>query len=302
MKGLRLGIPTMAAAALSIMGGLAISADTAGCAPNTFKDCEMCPQMVVIPPGTFVMGSPEKEKYRDEDEGQHKVTITYSFAVSKGPITWDQWEACARDAMCDGQAVETALRLDRDGKPIQKYVDHGRGNHPVVGVSWWDAQVFIGWLNRKIGKEKYRLLSESEFEYAARAGTATAYWWGDEPSHEYANYGNDVGQDLGGVAMGRDVWENSTSPICSFPTNAFGLCDMHGNIYQWIEDCYETKIASLPADGSPVKSGNCAVRGFRSNSFESNPKTMRSANRAFVYAPNTRGRNYLGFRVAKALK
>ena len=204
--------------------------------------------------------------------------------------------------MCDGQAVETALRLDRDGRPIQNYVDHGRGNHPVVGVSWWDAQVFIGWLNRKTGKEKYRLLSESEFEYGARAGTTTTYWWGNEPSHDYANYGKEVDQDLGGMAAGRDVWENSTSPICSFPTNAFGLCDMHGDIYQWIEDCYETNIASLPTDGSAVKDGNCAVRGFRSNSFESNPKSLRSANRAFVYAPNTRGRNYLGFRVAKTIK
>jgi formylglycine-generating enzyme required for sulfatase activity len=302
MKRLRPGILVMAAAVLSIAGGLATSADAAERAAKTFKDCEMCPEMVVIPPGTFIMGSPETEKNRDKDEGVHKVTIAYSFAVSKGPITWDQWEACARDAMCDGQAVETALRLDSEGRPIQNYVDHGRGNHPVVGVSWWDAKVFIGWLNRKTGKEKYRLLSESEFEYAARAGTTTTYWWGNEPSHDYANYGKEVGQDLGGMAAGRDVWENSTSPICSFPTNAFGLCDMHGNIYQWIEDCYETNIASLPTDGSAVKGGNCAVRGFRSNSFESNPKSLRSANRAFVYAPNTRGRNYLGFRVAKTIK
>ena len=302
MKRLHLGIPIMAAAVLSIMGGSAISADAAQRAVKTFKDCEMCPEMVVIPPGTFIMGSPETEKDRDKDEGVHKVTIAYSFAVSKGPITWDQWEACARDAMCDAQAVETALRLDREGRPIQNYADHGRGNHPVVGVSWWDAQVFIGWLNRKTGKEKYRLLSESEFEYAARAGTTTTYWWGNEPSHDYANYGKEVGQDLGGMAAGRDVWENSTSPICSFPTNAFGLCDMHGNIYQWIEDCYETNIALLPTDGSAAKGGNCAVRGFRSNSFESNPKSMRSANRAFMYAPNTRGRNYLGFRVVKTLK
>ena len=302
MKRLHLGIPMMAAAVLSIMGGLATSPEAAERAAKTFKDCEICPEMVVIPPGTFIMGSPETEKDRDKDEGVHKVTIAYSFAVSKGPITWDQWEACARDAVCDGQAVETALRLDRDGRPIQNYVDHGRGNHPVVGVSWWDAQVFIGWLNRKTGNEKYRLLSESEFECAARAGTTTTYWWGNESSHDYANYGKEVGQDLGGMAAGRDVWENSTSPICSFPTNAFGLCDMHGNIYQWIEDCYETNIASLPADGSAVKGGNCAVRGFRSNSFESNPKSLRSANRAFVYAPNTRGRNYLGFRVAKTIK
>ncbi len=301
MKRLHPGIAAVAAAALCLTAGLETSVDAAERAGKTFKDCATCPEMVVVPPGTFIMGSPETEKDRDKDEGQHKVTIAYSFAVSRGPITWDQWEACARDAMCDGQAVETALRFDREGKPIQKYVDHGRGNHPVVGVSWWDAQVFVGWLNKKTGKEKYRLLSESEFEYAARAGTTTAYWWGNEPSHDYANYGREVGQGLGGVASGRDVWENSTSPICSFPTNAFGLCDMHGNIYQWIEDCYETDITLLPTDGSPVKSGNCAVRGFRSNSFESNPKTMRSANRAFQYAPSTRGRNYLGFRVAKNL-
>jgi formylglycine-generating enzyme required for sulfatase activity len=302
MKRLHLGLSILAAAALSLMGGPATDADAAGRAARTFRDCAACPEMVIIPPGTFVMGSPETEKDRDKDEGSHKVTIAYSFAVSKGPITWDQWEACVSDTMCNGKAVEAALKLDRDGKPIQDYAGHSHGQHPVVGVSWQDAQAYVGWLNRKVGKEKYRLLSESEFEYAARAGTTTAYWWGNEPSHDYANYGKDAGADLGGMAAGRDVWEDSTSPICSFPTNAFGLCDMHGNIYQWIEDCYETNIPSLPTDGSAVKSGNCAVRGFRSNSFESSPKTMRSANRAFVYAPDTRGRNYLGFRVAKTLK
>jgi formylglycine-generating enzyme required for sulfatase activity len=299
MKRLRLGIPMLAAAMLSLMGG---PATAAGRAARTFKDCRTCPEMVVIAPGVFTMGSPETEKGRDSDEGQHKVTIAYSFAVSKGPVTWDQWEACVRDAVCNGPAVEAALRLDREGKPIQNYAGHAHGHHPVVGVSWQDAQAYVGWLNRKVGKENYRLLSESEFEYAARAGTTTAYWWGNEPSHDYANYGKDAGKDLGGMAAGRDVWENSTSPICSFAMNAFGLCDMHGNIYQWIEDCYETNIPSLPTDGSAVKSGNCAVRGFRSNSFESNSKTLRSANRAFVYPPDTRGRNYLGFRVAKTLK
>ena len=302
MKRPRLFIRMFAAAGLIIIGGSAASAESADHAALTFRDCRICPEMVVVPPGTFVMGSPETEKDRDKDEGQHKVTIAYSFAVSKGPITWDQWEACVRDAMCDGKAVEAALRLDRDGKPIQDYAGHAHGQHPVVGVSWQDAQSYVGWLNRKVGKENYRLLSESEFEYAARAGTTTPYWWGNEPSHDYANYGKDAGEDLGGMAAGRDLWEDSTSPICSFPTNAFGLCDMHGNIYQWVEDCYETTISSLPTDGSAVKSGNCAVRGFRSNSFESNSKTLRSANRAFVYPPDTRGRNYLGFRVAKTLK
>jgi formylglycine-generating enzyme required for sulfatase activity len=298
MKGLLAGM-IMPAVMLGLMAESAMLKDDAALAGRHFKDCAVCPEMVVIPPGTFIMGSPETENNRDSDEGRHKVTIAYSFAVSKAPITWDQWEACARDAMCDGQAVETALRSDGEGNPIEKYVDHGRGDRPVVGVSWWDAQVFVGWLNKKTGKEQYRLLSESEFEYAARAGTITAYWWGDEPSHDYANYGREVGQDLGGAAAGRDVWIDETSPVCSFPANGFGLCDMHGNVYQWIEDCYEADGTLLPTDGSAVKSGNCAVRGFRANSFISDPKTLRSANRAFAYSPDTRGRNYLGFRVAR---
>jgi formylglycine-generating enzyme required for sulfatase activity len=302
MKLLRLGIQTFVSTALILLAGSVPLANAAAPMAKVFKDCDMCPEMVIIPRGAFIMGSPETEQNRDSDEGQHKVTIEYSFAVSKGPITWDQWEACVNDAMCDGKSVEAALRLDREGKPIQNYAGHARNNHPVVGVSWHDAKAFVGWLNRKTGKEKYRLLSESEFEYAARAGTNTVFGWGNEPNHDYANYGKDAGEELGGMAAGRDMWEDSTSPICSFPTNAFGLCDMYGNVYQWIEDCYETNIGTLPTDGSAAKSGNCSVRGFRSNSFESNQKSLRSANRAFVYAPDTRGRNYLGFRVAKTLK
>jgi formylglycine-generating enzyme required for sulfatase activity len=267
-----------------------------------FKDCASCTPMVVIPAGTFTMGSPDSEEGRDKDEGQHRVTLAHSFAVSKFPVTWDEWEACVRDAMCDGMAVETALRTGADGKPVKSYADHGRGNRPVVGVSWYDAQVFVGWLNRKTGSESYRLLTEAEFEYAARAGSTTVFAWGNQPSHEYANFGKDDGAGLGGAAAGRDTWVNETSPVGSFPPNAFGLYDMFGSIYQWVEDCYEADATRLPADGSAVKTGRCETRGFRSNSFESNPHTMRSANRAFPYTPNSRGRNYLGFRVAKTLK
>jgi formylglycine-generating enzyme required for sulfatase activity len=204
--------------------------------------------------------------------------------------------------MCDGQAVETALRRENQGKrKTEEYVDYGRGDKPVVGISWWDAQVFVGWLNKKTGTEKYRLLTEAEYEYAARAGTSTTYWWGDEPSHEYANFGREADQELGGAVEGRDKWGDETSPVCSFPVNGFGLCDMSGNVYQWIEDCYEVDGTKLPTDGSAVKSGNCSVRGFRGNSFMSDPKSLRSANRAFVYSPDSRGRSYLGIRVAKTL-
>jgi formylglycine-generating enzyme required for sulfatase activity len=290
-------------AATSILFGCATPSSGAATSlrdGSNFKDCANCPEMVVVPAGSFVMGSPESEPLRDKDEGQHKVTFAQSFAVSKYPITWDQWEACVRDGMCDGTSVETSLRIGLDGKPVKNYVDHGRGMRPVVGVSWYDAQAFVGWLNRKAGVEAYRMISESEFEYAARAGTTSAYPWGDKPDHDYANFGKAEG--LGGEAAGRDAWLNDTSPVGSFPANAFGLHDMHGNVYQWVEDCYQADVALLPTDGSAVKSGNCAVRVMRSTSFMSNPHTLRSANRAGQYPPNLRGRNYLGFRVAKTLR
>ena len=304
----RVGVTAALMAAASWTGAAAATAPATSHKPgpahrvgSVFRDCSSCPDMVVIPSGAFVMGSPPTEKGRDPDEAQHKVTIRYAFAVSRYPITWDQWEACARDNVCAGRDVEIALRTGPDGMPIKNYVDHGRGDRPVVGVSWYDAQVYVGWLNRKTDKDAYRLLSDAEFEYAARAGTRTVFWWGDQPSHDYANYGKDDDQGLGGAVSGRDIWDATTSPVGSFPPNPWGLYDMYGNIYQWIEDCYEKDAMKLPIDGSAVKDANCNTRGFRSNSFESNPHTMRAANRAFPYRPQTRGRDYLGIRVAKSL-
>lgn len=282
---------------------LTVLAAAAAAAPVTpgraFRDCAQCPEMVVVPAGSFVMGSPPNEPLRDDDEGQHRVTFAKPFAVGRYPVTWDEWEACVQDNFCEGQAVESALRTGLDGKPIANYRDHGRGNRPVVGVSWWDAQKFIGWLNERSGGG-YRLLSESEFEYASRAGTTSAYTWGDAPDHNYANFGRIEG-GLGGETGGRDVWLDETSPVGSFPPNAWGLYDMLGNTYEWTEDCYEADAAKLPTDGSAVKSGNCNVRVMRSTSFTSEPHTLRSANRAGQYPPNLRGRNYLSFRVAKTL-
>lgn len=267
---------------------------------RAFRDCDQCPEMVVIPAGSFIMGSPPDEPLRDPDEGQHRVTFARPFAVSKHIITWNQWEACVADNFCEGQAVETALRTDLQGKAIANYKDHGRGDRPVVGISWWDAQRFVGWLNAKT-RGGYRLVSEAEFEYAARAGTTTAYIWGDTPDHDFANFGRIAG-GLGGETGGRDVWLNETSPVGAFPPNAWGLYDMAGNTYQWTADCYEADAARLPNDGSAVTSGNCNVRVMRSTSFTSEPHTLRSANRAGQYPPNLRGRNYLSFRVAKTLR
>ena len=247
---------------------------------QTFKECRNCPEMIVIPAGSFMMGSPADDPDHRENERQQKVGVARAFAIGKTEVTWDQWEACVRDRWCDGLAVEQALRTREDGQPNPNYVDWGRGTRPVVGVSWLPA--------------------EAEWEYAARAGTTTAYPWGAKLDHNYGNFGI-PGPGLGGKAEGRDQWADQTAPVASFPANAFGLYDMHGNVFEWVEDCYEADRAHAPADGSANKQGNCANRVFRDGTFMSNPYMQRSARRGAPYPATRRGRNYLGFRVAKTL-
>jgi formylglycine-generating enzyme required for sulfatase activity len=258
--------------------------------------------MTVLPAGEFMMGSPADEPERRDNEPQHQVTITRAFALSTTPVTWDQWEACVRDRWCEGAAIDEALRLNPDGTPNANYRDYGRGKRPAVGMNWYDAQNFAGWLNWKAGADDaYRLPSEAEWEYAARAGTTTAFPWGATLDYDYGNFGQrDTG--LAGFAEGRDTWVDETSPVASFPPNAWGIHDMHGNIFEWVQDCYEADFAHAPVDGSANTEGNCANRVFRSGTFTSNPYMQRSARRGAPYPATTRGRNYLGFRVAKTLE
>ncbi|MGV3590744.1 MAG: formylglycine-generating enzyme family protein [Gammaproteobacteria bacterium] len=268
---------------------------------DTFSECRNCPTMIVIDKGEFLMGAPADEPNRDVDEPQHPVTIARRFALATTPVTWNQWEACVRDNWCAGAEIDEALKLNVDGTPNPNYRDYGRGTRPAVGMSWFDAQRFVGWLNWKTGEDDaYRLPSEAEWEYAARAGTTTAYPWGSEIDYDYGNFGQrDTG--LAGYAEGRDVWVDETSPVASFPPNAWGLYDMHGNIFEWVQDCFEPDFAHAPTDGSASTEGNCANRVFRSGTFTSNPYMQRSARRGAPYPSTTRGRNYLGFRVAKTL-
>jgi formylglycine-generating enzyme required for sulfatase activity len=248
---------------------------------QSFKECRNCPDMVVLPPGTFLMGSPADEPDRRDNEVQKKITFARPFAIARTEVTWDQWEACVRDRWCDGLGVEESLRTNEDGTPNKTFVDWGRGTRPVVGPSWFDAQTFVGWLNWKTGgDDAYRLPSEAEWEYAARAGTTTAYPWGAKLDHNYGNFGG-PGPGLGGKAD--------------------GLHDMHGNVFEWVEDCFEADRANTPVDGSANKQGNCANRVFRDGTFLSNPYMQRSARRGAPYPATRRGRNYLGFRVAKTL-
>src|SRR5690606_1921817 len=159
-------------------------------------------------------------------ENQHKVTIERSFAMSATPITWNQWEACVRDRWCEGAAIDEALRLGIDGTVNENYRDYGRGTRPAVGRNWYDAQHLVGWLNWKTDEDDaYRMPSEAEWEYAARAGTTTTFPWGDTLDYNYGNFGQrETG--LAGWAEGRDVWVDETSPVASFPPNAWGMYDM----------------------------------------------------------------------------
>ena len=269
---------------------------------KTFSECRNCPTMIVLAAGKFLMGAPADEPERDVDEPQHPVTIEKSFALATTPITWNQWEACVRDHWCVGAEIDLALKLNPDGTPNENYRDYGRGTRPAVGMSWYDAQNYVGWLNWKTGEDDaYRMPSEAEWEYAARAGTTTAYPWGDKLDYNYGNFGKRE-QGLGGYAEGRDVWVGETSPVGSFPPNAWGLYDMMGNVFEWVQDCFEADFAHAPVDGSASTEGNCANRVFRSGTFESNPYMQRSARRGAPYPATTRGRNYLGFRVAKTLE
>ncbi len=297
-------IAAMAAAWVALPAAQGQTESRARAAPKpgqTFKECRNCPEMVVLPPGKVTIGSPPDEPLRRDNEPQQEITIRNAFALSKTAVTWDQWEACVRDRGCDGIAVDTALRTGENGQPNADYRDWGRGTRPVVGVSWYDAQAFVGWLNAKAGEDDaYRLPSEAEWEYAARAGTTTAWPWGTALDYDYGNFGVESG-GLGGKAEGRDTWVNETAPVASFPPNAFGLYDMHGNIFEWTEDCYEADRAHTPADGSANKEGSCANRVFRNGTFTSNAYMQRSARRGAPYPATLRGRNYLGFRVAKTL-
>ena len=238
--------------------------------------------MVTVPAGTFFMGSPASEEGRGEDEGPRRyVTIEAPFAVGVYEVTFDEWEACRRDGGCPGD------RPDDE--------DWGRGRRPVINVSWNEAQAYVRWLSRQTG-QRYRLLSEAEWEYVARAGTETARYWGESASGQcrYAN-GHDPS------APCPDGYEY-TAPVGSFAPNAFGLHDVLGNVAEWTEDCWNDSYAGAPTDGRALAVGlTVAVAG----SYAAVPGwTTRAGS-----APHTEAGTRLfffryyhrGFRVARTL-
>lgn len=243
--------------------------------PGTiFRDASGCPEMVVIPAGEFMMGSPENEPGRSSDEGpQHRVVIARPFAVGRYAVTFDEWDACVAAGGCSHKPEDEGW---------------GRGRRPVINVSWEDAQAYVRWLSNKIGKP-CRTLSEAEWEYAARGGSATRHPWGDEPGTSRANF-----RESGSQWSGRQ-----TAPVGSFEPNAFGLCDMIGNVWQWVQDCWNSTYSGAPEDGRPWDSGDCGWRVLRGGSWNNNLVNCRSGSRNRIEA-GFRG-TIVGFRLARAL-
>ena len=246
---------------------------------DVFKECDKCPEMVVVPAGSFMMGSPKSDKnHYDDEEPQHSVTLARQFAVGRFSVTFDEWDACVADGGCNG------YRPDDGG--------WGRGRLPVINVSWNDAQTYLAWLLRKTG-QTYRLLSEAEREYVTRAGTTTLFWWGSSISTRQANY--DGRAYLSSVGEHRD----RTLPVDSFSPNPWGLYQVHGNVSEWVEDCRHDGYAGAPPNGSVWTFGDCTVRILRGGSWDVRSDYVRSAERNGAI-PGFRSSN-VGFRVARTL-
>ena len=266
---------------------------------TTFRDCKGCPEMVVLPAGSFVMGSPESEPGHGGDEApQHRVTFARPFAVAKYATTRAEF---ARFVTESGYRVGPGCLIKRNGSWFDDRKAGWRhpgvaqtGRDPVLCMSWNDGEAYADWLSRKTGHH-YALLTEAQWEYAARAGTTTPYHWGAKASHAHANYGTD--RCCAPAAEGKDRWLGS-SPSGSFPPNAFGLYDMHGNAWQWMQDCWHHNYEGAPADGSAWLSGTCVDRVMRGGSWNCSPSTIRAAGRE---VHDLSGRYaVVGFRVARS--
>jgi formylglycine-generating enzyme required for sulfatase activity len=252
------------------------------------QPCPTCPEMVVVPAGDFMMGSPENERGRSDEEGpQHRVTIANPLAIGKFSITRGEFAAFVKETDykteggCDvWSGSEWKRQPDRSWRSPSFDQDD---RHPVVCVNWHDAKAFAAWLSKKVGKE-YRLLTEAEREYAARAKTATRYSFGDDEAalSEYAWYQANSG--------------GATHPVGEKKPNAFGLLDMHGNVWAWCEDTWHSNYRGAPNDGSAWQTGDTPYRVLRGGSWYRPANGLRSAYR-ITLSPDGRY-NDVGFRVA----
>lgn len=267
-----LGLLGAASAQAAAAAAAPVAVPSAANATREFQDCTVCPIMVSIPAGKLKMGSPVSEMGRNADESpQLDISIGYAFAAGKYEVTMKEYSAFV-----------AATRAPAPAQP--KFPTDPQ--HPVVNVSWNDAQAYVKWLSQTSGKH-YRLLTEAEWEYAARAGSQSAYPWGEGVGLANANC-----DGCGSVQGGK-----GTAPVGSFKPNAFGLYDMHGNVWEWVEDGYHESYQGTPTNGSAWKGG--ALHVLRGGSWYDKPQDVRSAER-LRYIPGFQT-HFNGIRVARTL-
>ena len=251
---------------------------------KSFRDCIECPEMVVIPNGSFLMGSTIG---RLDEMPKHQVEIDYNFAVSKYEITRTQYAIFVKDANFSPDEGCEVYDLPSFNMNLKKsWVDPDfaqDSNHPVVCVNWHDAQAYVSWLTKLTG-DHYRLLSESEWEYVARAGSTTSYSFGDNIDSMKANY---------------DDQYRATIPVGSYAPNGFGIFDVHGNAAEWVADCWIDNYADAPTSGEPIVAGACEKRILRGGTWHNQPQYLRSAFRNGYFAEFRL--SGIGFRIAKSL-
>jgi formylglycine-generating enzyme required for sulfatase activity len=237
--------------------------------PQSVRDCDECPEMVALPTGEFMMGSPPTERYRFDNEGpQHLVRVTRSIAMGRYPVTAEEFAAWRK-----------------------RVIRPGEERFPAVMLTWFEATEYAAWLSSKTGRT-YRLPTEAEYEYAERAGTVSRYYWGDDIGKGNANC----------LGCGSPLDGTGSTMVGSFPPNAFSLFDMAGNVFEWVADCYVETYEGAPAEAHTARQspdGSCQMRGLRASSWFNLPAFLRSAYR-FRELPSSRSARR-GFRVVREL-
>lgn len=246
---------------------------------DVFRDCETCPELVVVPSGIFIMGL---KGTRKTSKPAHRVNMAKSFAIGRYEITFQQWQAC------------------RDGGGCKHSPDDhnwGKSNRPVINITWHQAKNYTRWLSKLTGNT-YRLPTESEWEYAARGGTTTIFWWGNKVGSSNANCRDCVSRECCSAKV-RSCCSHGTLPVGSFKPNPYGLHDTAANVFEWVEDCWVKDYRGAPDDGSAAKAQSCRSRVIRGGSFYYFNKVARSAYRA--KNPPAVKSYWLGFRVVREL-
>ncbi len=268
---------------------------------STFKDCGVCPEMIVIPAGSIRIGATFAEG-GDDEWPIHNVVISRPLAIGKYEVTKFEFSVFAEASAYSTENSCRYLAKVGWGEGVSWIYPGFRqtDRDPVVCVNWEDAKAYVAWLSQKTGKT-YRLPSEAEWEYAARAGGADRYFFGNSVSM-LCKYGNGVD------ASSSFKWQNKkckdgygarTAPVGSFLPNKFGLYDTIGNVWEWLEDCWNDNYVGAPADGTSWNTGDCSIRGTRGGSWLNDPRFLRSAHRNSLYY---KYRKYnTGFRVVREI-